>query len=144
MPAPKRRGRPRKEESAAKNTCENKKTTAKSATAKKTTAKKPSASAKKTLKPQGDTVFALDIGTRTVVGVLGFMDGETFRVTDTESVPHLKRAMIDGQVEDIEQVAKVARTVKETLEPEKLHQVDRGFCSRRRPCAQDLPCVDGF
>ena len=116
MAAPKRRGRPRKEESAAKNTSENKKTTAKSATAKKTTAKKPSASAKKTLKPQGDTVFALDIGTRTVVGVLGFMDGETFRVTDTESVPHLKRAMIDGQVEDIEQVAKVARTVKETLE----------------------------
>ena len=121
MPAPKRRGRPRKEESAEKNTSENKKTTAKSATAKsgtakKTTAKKPSASAKKTLKPQGDTVFALDIGTRTVVGVLGFMDGETFRVTDTESVPHLKRAMIDGQVEDIEQVAKVARTVKETLE----------------------------
>ena len=116
MPAPKRRGRPRKEESAAKNTSENKKTTAKSATAKKTTAKKPSASAKKTLKPQGDTVFALDIGTRTVVGILGFMDGETFRVTDTESVPHLKRAMIDGQVEDIEQVAKVARTVKETLE----------------------------
>ena len=116
MPAPKRRGRPRKEESAAKNTSENKKTTAKSGTAKKTTAKKPSASAKKTLKPQGDTVFALDIGTRTVVGVLGFMDGETFHVTDTESVPHLKRAMIDGQVEDIEQVAKVARTVKEMLE----------------------------
>lgn len=119
MPAPKRRGRPRKEESAAKNTSENKKTAAKSATgstAKKTAAKKPSAPAKKTLKPQGNTVFALDIGTRTVVGVLGYMDGEVFRVTDTESVPHLKRAMIDGQVEDIEQVAKVARTVKETLE----------------------------
>lgn len=119
MPAPKRRGRPRKEESAAKNTSENKKTAAKSATgstAKKTAAKKPSAPAKKTLKPQGNTVFALDIGTRTVVGVLGYMDGEVFRVTDTESVPHLKRAMIDGQVEDIEQVAKVARTVKEALE----------------------------
>lgn len=115
MPAPKRRGRPRKEESAAKITTGNN-TAAKKSTAKKTTAKKPSAPAKKTLKPQGDTVFALDIGTRTVVGVLGYMDGEVFRVTDTESVPHLKRAMIDGQVEDIEQVAKVARTVKETLE----------------------------
>lgn len=115
MPAPKRRGRPRKEESAAKITAE-KNTAAKKSTAKKTTAKKPSAPAKKTLKPQGDIVFALDIGTRTVVGVLGYMDGEVFRVTDTESVPHLKRAMIDGQVEDIEQVAKVARTVKETLE----------------------------
>lgn len=115
MPAPKRRGRPRKEESAAKSTAANK-SAAKRSQAGKTAAKKPSAPAKKTLKPQGDTVFALDIGTRTVVGVLGYMDGETFRVTDTESVPHLKRAMIDGQVEDIEQVAKVARTVKETLE----------------------------
>ena len=115
MPAPKRRGRPRKEESAAKITAE-KNTAAKKSTAKKTTAKKSSTPAKKALKPQGDTIFALDIGTRTVVGVLGYMDGEVFRVTDTESVPHLKRAMIDGQVEDIEQVAKVARTVKETLE----------------------------
>lgn len=115
MPAPKRRGRPRKEESAAKITTGNN-TAAKKSTAKKTTAKKSSTPAKKALKPQGDTVFALDIGTRTVVGVLGYMDGEVFRVTDTESVPHLKRAMIDGQVEDIEQVAKVARTVKETLE----------------------------
>ena len=108
MPAPKRRGRPRKEETAAKISSENKAATKKSP-AKKTAAKKP-------LKPQGDTVFALDIGTRTVVGVLGYMDGEVFRVTDTESVPHLKRAMIDGQVEDIEQVAKVARMVKEALE----------------------------
>lgn len=115
MPAPKRRGRPRKEESAAKITTGNN-TAAKKSTAKRTTAKKSSTPAKKALKPQGDTVFALDIGTRTVVGVLGYMDGEVFRVTDTESVPHLKRAMIDGQVEDIEQVAKVARTVKETLE----------------------------
>ena len=115
MPAPKRRGRPRKEESAAKITTGNN-TAAKKSTAKKTTAKKSSTPAKKALKPQGDTIFALDIGTRTVVGVLGYMDGEVFRVTDTESVPHLKRAMIDGQVEDIEQVAKVARTVKETLE----------------------------
>ena len=111
MPAPKRRGRPRKDATAAKTLAENK-AAAKKPTAKKTSEKKPSSAAKKTLKPQGNTVFALDIGTRTVVGVLGYMDGEVFRVTDTESIPHLKRAMIDGQVEDIEQVAKVARTVK--------------------------------
>ena len=115
MPAPKRRGRPRKDATAAKTLAENK-AAAKKPTAKKTSEKKPSSAAKKTLKPQGNTVFALDIGTRTVVGVLGYMDGEVFRVTDTESIPHLKRAMIDGQVEDIEQVAKVERTVKEALE----------------------------
>ena len=121
MAPPRRRGRPKKEESvltenkttqAAEKSAAASKTTAKSAakrTAKKSTAK---SSAKKQTKPakkpQGDTVFALDIGTRTVVGVLGVMDGDVFRIKDTESVPHLKRAMIDGQVEDIEQVAKVA------------------------------------
>ena len=70
MPAPKRRGRPRKDATAAKTLAENK-AAAKKPTAKKTSEKKPSSAAKKTLKPQGNTVFALDIGTRTVVGVLG-------------------------------------------------------------------------
>lgn len=107
--APRRRGRPRKDETAIKNQ-EVKKT----ASAKNSAAK--SASKKPAKKPQGNTVFALDIGTRTVVGVLGYMDNEVFKVTDTESVPHLKRAMIDGQVEDIEQVAKVAAKVKDALE----------------------------
>ena len=67
MPAPKRRGRPRKDETAAKTLAENK-AAAKKPTAKKTSEKKPSSAAKKTLKPQENTVFALDIGTRTVVG----------------------------------------------------------------------------
>ncbi len=137
MAPPRRRGRPKKEESvltenkttqAAEKSAAASKTTAKSGTkstaksAAKRTAKKSTAksSAKKQTKPakkpQGDTVFALDIGTRTVVGVLGVMDGDVFRIKDTESVPHLKRAMIDGQVEDIEQVAKVAEKVKQTLE----------------------------
>lgn len=110
---PRRRGRPRKDE-AVNNSETVKKTTAAKKTAGKTAAK--TAARKPAKKPQGDTVFALDIGTRTVVGVLGRMDGDVFRVKDTEVVPHLKRAMIDGQVEDIEQVAKVAAAVKENLE----------------------------
>lgn len=115
MPAPKRRGRPRKDEAAARASTA--KSTAKTAS-KSTSGRKRSnaSSAKKTLKPQGNIIFALDIGTRTVVGVLGYMENEVFHITDTESVPHLKRAMIDGQVEDIDQVAKVALKVKETLE----------------------------
>ncbi len=112
MPAPRRRGRPRKSEAENVNKTEKNQTVKKSA-AKKSGEKKAKAPAKK---PQGDTVFALDIGTRTVVGVLGVTDGDSFKVTDTISVPHLKRAMIDGQVEDIEQVAKVALKVKQELE----------------------------
>lgn len=68
------------------------------------------------LKPQGDLVFALDIGTRTVVGMLGEYINEKLHITDYVSIPHPKRAMIDGQVEDIKQVAKIVGEVKDELE----------------------------
>jgi len=68
------------------------------------------------LKPQGDLVFALDIGTRTVVGILGEYNDEKFYLQDYISVPHTKRAMVDGQVEDIRQVAKIVNQAKSTLE----------------------------
>ena len=71
MPAPKRRGRPRKDEAAARASTA--KSTAKTASKSTSGRKRSTASAaKKTLKPQGNIIFALDIGTRTVVGVLGY------------------------------------------------------------------------
>lgn len=71
---------------------------------------------KRELKPQGDLVFALDIGTRTVVGIIGEYIDEKFRLKDYISVPHTKRAMVDGQVEDIRQVAKIVSQAKAALE----------------------------
>ena len=68
------------------------------------------------LKPQGELVFALDIGTRTVVGIIGEYEDEKLRLKDYISVPHTKRAMVDGQVEDIKQVAKIVSIVKAQLE----------------------------
>ncbi len=62
------------------------------------------------------TIFALDIGTRSIVGVLGREEGGRFRVLDIEKEPHGRRAMLDGQIEDIAQVAAVAKTVVERLE----------------------------
>lgn len=61
-------------------------------------------------------VFALDIGTRTVVGVLGHVFDDTFVVDDCCSIPHKSRAMTDGQIEDIDEVAKIAGRVKAQLE----------------------------
>lgn len=62
-------------------------------------------------------IFALDIGTRTVIGVLGHIsDDDSFVVDDFCSVPHRRRAMTDGQIEDIEEVAKIAGKVKTELE----------------------------
>ena len=74
------------------------------------------ATAEKELKPQGDLVFALDIGTRTVVGIVGEYIDDKFYLQDYVSVPHTKRAMVDGQVEDIKQVAKIVAQAKATLE----------------------------
>lgn len=63
-----------------------------------------------------DYVFALDIGTRSVIGIVGVMDGEMLRISAIETVDHPKRAMIDGQIEDIEQVSRIAGLVKGRLE----------------------------
>ncbi len=63
-----------------------------------------------------EVVFALDIGTRTIVGVVGIQEEECFRVIATEVCAHKHRAMLDGQIHDIEQVAAVASAVREKLE----------------------------
>lgn len=64
----------------------------------------------------GDVIFSLDIGTRNVVGILGKMEGETYKVIDYEIMEHPDRAMYDGQIHDIEKVTKVVKAVKEKLE----------------------------
>jgi cell division protein FtsA len=63
-----------------------------------------------------DIVFALDIGTRTVVGVVGIQEDQCFRIIATEVIEHKNRAMMDGQIHDIEQVAATAAGVKSKLE----------------------------
>lgn len=75
------------------------------------------ASSKKRLKAQPkNMIFALDIGTRKVIGIVGTVESGKLRVIAMEKEAHTKRSMIDGQIEDIEQVAKVALTVKKRLE----------------------------
>jgi cell division protein FtsA len=61
-------------------------------------------------------IFALDIGTRSIIGMVGMPDGERIHIVAIERAEHTKRAMIDGQIEDIEQVAKIAGQVKDRLE----------------------------
>ena len=61
-------------------------------------------------------IFALDIGTRSVVGTVGYQRENLFEVTDFEQVFHKVHAMRDGQIEDIELVASAVRQVKTALE----------------------------
>lgn len=62
-------------------------------------------------------VFGLDIGTRNIVGTVGYRDeNETFNVIAQYSKEHDTRAMLDGQIHDIGKVGKTIRTVKTKLE----------------------------
>lgn len=78
-------------------------------------AKKPELSAQKK-NPQGDVIFALDIGTRTVVGVLARKTAQGCKILDMETVVHEKRSMADGQIEDIKAVSADIKKVKRELE----------------------------
>lgn len=61
-------------------------------------------------------VFGLDIGTRSIVGTVGYKTGEQFHVVAQRSKEHETRAMIDGQIHDIGRVAHTIREVKGQLE----------------------------
>ncbi|MDR0975155.1 MAG: pilus assembly protein PilM [Ruminococcus sp.] len=73
---------------------------------------------KRVLKEQdNDTIFSLDIGTRTVVGILAKADEDgVYEILASYSAEHTVRAMMDGQIEDIKQVAKIVSVVKTNLE----------------------------
>lgn len=71
----------------------------------------------KQIKDSGqEMVFSLDIGTRSIIGIVGIVEDEKFKVLAIEKEEHTNRAMVDGQIENIDQVAHVARIVKERLE----------------------------
>lgn len=66
--------------------------------------------------PQGDIIFALDIGTHSVIGVLAHKTAQGCRIIDIEKVVHEQRSMTDGQIEDIHAVANDIKRVKHELE----------------------------
>ncbi len=61
-------------------------------------------------------VFGLDIGTRSVVGTIGYKRGDNFVVVAQEIREHQTRAMLDGQIHDINRVAATIAEIKEALE----------------------------
>lgn len=63
-----------------------------------------------------DLIYALDIGTRSIVGVVGRPVEGRFKVLEIEMAEHGSRAMLDGQIDNIQQVASLARTVTDRLE----------------------------
>ena len=73
----------------------------------------------------GQLVFGLDIGTRSIVGTVGYKKGEQFIVVAQTSREHETRAMLDGQIHDIGKVADTIRIVKEALEEKLSRSLER-------------------
>ena len=65
---------------------------------------------------ENDLIYALDIGTRSVIGMVGQTDGDRFKVLNVEVAEHKKRAMVDGQIDNIRQVAELVLQVTQRLE----------------------------
>ncbi len=65
---------------------------------------------------QGQLVFGLDIGTRSIVGTVGYLSGNKFHVLAQCSREHETRAMLDGQIHDIGKVGETISFVKRQLE----------------------------
>ena len=88
--------------------------------------RKKSASAENTVKtefaaktetPAAERIFALDIGTRSVIGIVAeITENKETKILATVRKEHKTRAMLDGQIHDVPEVAAIIREVKEELE----------------------------
>ncbi len=67
-------------------------------------------------------LFSLDIGTRSVIGIVAEQIGKNIKIIATERQEHNTRAMLDGQIHDVPEVAAILEEVKVKLE-EKVGQL---------------------
>lgn len=81
-----------------------------------------------TTKYPGQLVFGLDIGTRSIVGTVGYYDGDVFHVVAQNIREHETRAMLDGQIHDIAKVGQTIKEVKEDLERQLLDRKLKEVC----------------
>lgn len=62
------------------------------------------------------TIYALDIGTRKIVGLVMQRREDGFTVVGSEMVEHSTRAMMDGQIHEVDAVAATIRRITAALE----------------------------
>lgn len=61
-------------------------------------------------------IFGLDIGTRSIVGLVGYPTAGSLNIVADYVLEHDTRAMIDGQIHDVDKVAQSIKKVKAELE----------------------------
>jgi len=80
-----------------------------------------------------EEIFALDIGTRKVMGIVSVRHDEFLEIIDAETIEHTSRPMLDGQIHNIDEVARTVKIIKERLEQrlnKKLNQVGVAVAGR--------------
>ena len=88
------------------------------------TPEKKSVRTKKVEEPKPDysnreKIYALDIGTRSVIGIVAVKEDDgTLTIIATQRKEHKTRAMLDGQIHDVPKVAAIIHDVTEALENE--------------------------
>ncbi|MGG0656309.1 cell division protein FtsA [Rummeliibacillus pycnus] len=89
-------------------------------------------------------LFALDIGTRSVVGIILEEQDNQFHVVDLIAEEHKERAMVDGQIHNILHVATVIQHIKEQLEEKHgpLHSVSVAAAGRALKTEQASVTLD--
>lgn len=90
------------------------------------------------------TLFALDIGTRSVVGIILQENNGIYHVADLVSIEHKERSMIDGQIHNILSVASVISDIKNILEERHgpLKQVSVAAAGRSLKTSEGVMTVD--
>lgn len=75
----------------------------------------------------GTYVYGLDIGTRSIVGTVGYRQKDRFCIVAQQSIEHESRAMLDGQIHDINAVSETISEVTRILE-ERIKQPLKQVC----------------
>lgn len=63
-----------------------------------------------------EIIFALDIGTRKVMGIVARKTADGLEILGSKTIEHPSRPMLDGQIQNIEAVAKTVIQIKDSLE----------------------------
>ncbi|OEH86956.1 hypothetical protein BHU72_01480 [Desulfuribacillus stibiiarsenatis] len=65
---------------------------------------------------QNSPIFALDIGTRSIVGILAIPEEDKLSIQACEVIEHQERSMLDGQIHDVIKVSEVIQKIKTRIE----------------------------
>lgn len=68
------------------------------------------------IKNSNDLIFSLDIGTKTIVGIVGVHENGKFKIIESCIKEHNRSNMYDGQIHDIEGVTRIIKEIKKELE----------------------------